>query len=195
MKAIYSMLCGAVLVAGWCVAQDKLETPVTQEREGRRPMMGAAMLEGELPMLSAMGMTKDLGLSKEQQQQIKAVLTSKTNEMATLRLRMDEAARKQVELISADKPDEAAIFQRLSEISDLSLQIAKIRVSQVLEVQRVMTPDQRTKVRAKMKERMEKHLQQGAARRKGEAGRRERPAKRPDAPAAPAEDKAPVASP
>ena len=141
-----------------CGAQDKSAGEV-QEPPAARPPMGAGAMDGDFPMMSPMMMNRELGLSNEQQQKIKAILSGSTNEMQSLHAKMQAAAKVQGELMSQDSPNEAAVLQGVTEIAAMRTEIARIRVKQVLEVQKLLTPEQRAKMREKMKERMQKRGQ------------------------------------
>jgi Spy/CpxP family protein refolding chaperone len=141
-----------------CIAQEKPAGEIP-EQPAARPAMGAGAMDGDFPMMLPMMMNKELGLSKEQQQQIKAILSGSTNEMQSLHAKMQAAAKVQGEMMSQDSPNEAAVLQGVTEIAAMRTEIARIRVKQLLEVQKLLTPEQRAKMREKMKERMQKRGQ------------------------------------
>ena len=83
--------------------------------------------------------------------------------MKKLHARMIAAAKRQVELMGMDSPDESGVLKGVDEISNIRRDIARLRVKQMLEIQKVLTLAQRSKMRekmkVKMKERLEKHAQ------------------------------------
>jgi Spy/CpxP family protein refolding chaperone len=93
-------------------------------------------------------LTKELGLSKEQTEQVKAIFRKHRDETAPLRKEMVSGRRALRNLIQSDKPDEAAIREQVRKIAatggDLAVRWAK--VSQ--EVRTVLTPEQIQKFRA-----------------------------------------------
>lgn len=195
MKQMVWIMAGVLAAAVLSAEEQGKERGVpVQEQKAFRPQLGS-MMEGDIPMPSALGMAKELDLSKEQQQQIRAILESKNAEMKTLREKMEAGSKRQAELISQDTPDEAAILKSLDELSAVRLEIARIRVHQVLEVQKLLTPEQRAKIRERMKERMDRKNTGEQRRRNADAARHERRAKAGEtAPAAPAVPPVPAAS-
>jgi Spy/CpxP family protein refolding chaperone len=160
-KLILITGCAMGLVA-LAVAGDKPEgdRPVRQERH---PGIGLGAMDGDM-MMPMMRMSKELGLSKEQMQQMREVFAGSTNEMKGMYTRMQEAAKAQAELMSQDSPNEEAVLKGTDEIAKLRAEIARIRVKQMLAAQKILTPEQRTKMREKMKAHM--------ATRRGEMGER-----------------------
>ena len=145
-------------------------------------------------MSPVMSMAKELGLTKEQQDQIKAILSSNNDETKTLRTKMEASAKAQADLMSQDSPDEAAVLKGVDDIAKLRTDISKIRMHQVLGVQKILTPEQRTKVREIMKERLEKRGQ--GTNRKSDGEKRDHVIKPADAPAkVPAQALSPVPPP
>jgi len=194
MKRINVIVGFSALLVGICLAQDKpAGVPPSDrgpergfdrgsDRGSFRPFMGGGMMGGEFPVMMVMGMAKDLGLTQEQQDQIKDILSSRNEEMKTLHTKMEAAAKAQAESMSQDNPDEAAVFKGVDEIAMLRAEIDKIRIHQELEVKKILTPEQRTKIQEKMKERMEKHGQWDHRNHDGGGEKRDHATKPADAP-------------
>ncbi len=93
-------------------------------------------------------LAKELGLSKEQTEQVKAIFLKHRDEIAPLRKEMMSERRELRNLIQSEKPDEAAIREQVKKISatggDLAVRWAKM--SQ--EVRTVLTPEQIKKFQA-----------------------------------------------
>lgn len=171
--------CSVGLVAAMVVAADKAAGDKTAEKAaGDRPgrgewHSGMGMMEGDMPMMPLMQMHKDLGLTPEQIQQIKDAASGSTKEMEALRSKMQAAAKAQAELMGQDSPNEEAILKGTDEIGKIRTDMARIRVKQMLAMQKVLTPEQRTKMREKMKAQMEKRREMGdRMKTRGEAGRK-----------------------
>ena len=151
-----------MLLATLSLAQDNREGENAEQPEFRFPMSSGVM-NGEVPIMPAAMLSRELGLSKEQQQKIKAIVSGSVDVMKKLHVRMEAAAKKQVELMGMDSPDESGVLKGVDEISNIHREIARIRVKQMLEMQKVLTLEQRSKMREKMKEkikeRLEKHAQ------------------------------------
>ena len=93
-------------------------------------------------------LAKELHLSKEQSEQVKAIFRKHRDETAPLRKEMVSGRRALRNLIQSDKPDEAAIREQVKKIAatggDLAVRWA--RMSQ--EIRTVLTPEQIQKFRA-----------------------------------------------
>jgi len=163
-----------VSMAALCMAQDKCAGGRPEQPEFRGPM-GAGILDGEFQMMPAMLMNKELGLSQEQHQKIKDILSGSAEAKKALHNRMETAARTQVELMGQDSPDEAAVLKGVDDIADIGKEIARIRIKQLLEVQKILTPEQRSKMREKMKEKMKERTEKRTQvdKRKGKEFRKE----------------------
>lgn len=139
------------------VAQEK---PAEQKERHMARRVGLEMgpMEGDMPMMQ---MHKELDLSKEQMKQMKSIFSGSTNEMMTLQSRMQEAAKAQAELMSQDMPNEEAVLKGADEIAKIRAEIGRIRIKQILETRKILTPEQRVKMREKMNARMEKNRKDG----------------------------------
>lgn len=149
-----------VLAAGMAlglvsVAVARENAPDDPQRPLPQRMMGEGMMEGRMAMQFLLR-DKDLGLTSEQQQQIMAIRSSSTNEMRQLETRMRDVVRAQAELMSQDLPNEDAVLKGAEELSKLHATLNRLRLKQVLEVRKILTPEQRVKMREKMKARMDK---------------------------------------
>lgn len=139
-------------------------------RMERHPGMGMGPMDGEMPMMQ---ITKDLGLSKEQMQQMKSVFAGSADELKSLTSKMQDAAKAQAELMGQDSPNEEAVMKGVDEIAKLRAEIGRIRMKQMLAVHKILTPEQRAKMREKMKAQMEKrNAMGGRGKHKGEGFRK-----------------------
>jgi Spy/CpxP family protein refolding chaperone len=147
-------LIGLVAVS---VAQDK---PAGQKerRMDRHPGMDMGPMEGDMPMMK---MRKELDLTKDQIKQMQGLFSGSTNEMKGLHARMQEAAKAQAELMNQDMPDEEAVLKGADEIAKIRAEIGRIRMKQMLETRKILTPEQRAKMREKMKAKIEKNRTEG----------------------------------
>jgi Spy/CpxP family protein refolding chaperone len=166
-----------VTMASLCVAENKGEGDGAGAGEGS-PQMGLGKMDGDFALMPGVLMGKELGLSKEQQKKVKSILESRADEMKKLHTRMEAIAKRQVELMGQDSPDEGAVMKGVDEVAGLRAQWAKLRVRQVLEIQKTLTPEQRARMRELTKERM-------AKRGPGDLRKVREPGKERDKPAAP----------
>ena len=93
-------------------------------------------------------LAKALGLSKEQQEQVKAIFRKHRDEIAPLRKEMVSGHRELRNLIQSDKPDEAAIREQAKKNAATSGDLAVRRAKMFQEVRAVLTPEQVQKFRA-----------------------------------------------
>jgi Spy/CpxP family protein refolding chaperone len=151
---------------------------VMRERMRR---LGGDEAEGMgLRMLAADPRTaRELGLSEDQLKQIRESMSGSAQDMKDLTARMEKAAMSQAELMKADALDEAAVLKAVQETGDLRTQIARLRIKQMIAAHKVLTPEQRAKVREIMARRVQQarqRLQEGGRdpQWKGRAARGER---------------------
>lgn len=198
-KLMWLMVVGC---AGAMMAEAEEATPTggfpkegarTEMRERGRLIMesrehGEAMI---MKMLTADSpIAKELGLTKEQTEALKGLLKGSAEEMKGLQSKMEQAGKRQVELMTQSVLDEDAVMKGVEEIGALRTQIAKSTTKRILAAQKVLTVEQRTKLREMIEKRMtsmHERRQEG----KGPGA----PGKRPMAPAAPPPEKAPVPAP
>lgn len=153
---ILSCLIGVSLVASANEPAEKGPLPTPPLRHGR-----GEMLEGG-EMLLRPAVVKQLALSNEQQLQIAAVVGSASNEMSALRAKVQSLARKQAELMGAEPIDEAAILKLSDEIDATRSGMSRTQVKQLLAARKILTADQRLKMREMMKRFLEKQDGKGA---------------------------------
>lgn len=116
-------------------------------------------------------LVQELGLSDAQVKEIKESMAGSEQELKDLNAKLDQAGMRQVDLLKADTLDEGSLMKAVQESGDLRTQIAKIRVKQVIAAHKILTPEQRAKLRETMKQRMEQVQQRvkeaGAGAREG----------------------------
>lgn len=127
--------------------------PASLMRQGRGDMREG----GDMMMLMRPAVVKELQLTAEQQAQIAAVVGSASNEMTALREQMQTLAKKQAGLMGAEPVDEPAILQLADEIGKVRSDTAKVQIKQMLAARKILTKEQRLKMREMMKKFMEKH--------------------------------------
>lgn len=98
---------------------------------------------------------EQVGLTPDQVADLKKRVETVSAEMKDLNTKMEAAAKQQLELMSKDAPDEKDVMKAVEEIGELRIKVAKIRVHQLLDVQKSLTPEQRTKMRDLVKQRVD----------------------------------------
>lgn len=170
----------------------------------RRMMMGGDSEGMILRMLSSDSkMVQELGLSDTQVKELKESTSGGETEMKDLNAKLEQAAMRQAELMKADTLDEEALMKAVQETGELRTQIAKRRIKQLIAAHKVLTVEQRAKLRELMSQRMAQMRDrwQQSGRQPGAAGGPERRRNRgegasvppvPPAPPAPAVPPAPA---
>ncbi len=193
MKKALGLAAGIVLVAAaFAMAQETVDAgkaPGGRGAGGARFAGRSFAAGGDIEGLLMRSLFQDprtaeaLGLTPEQGKEIKATLSTSDGESTELRRKMEQAASRQIELLSQDTPDEAAIFKVVDEIGAMRSDIAKLRMKQLLAVLKKLTPEQRARLRELTKTRIEEARDRM---KEGRGQRREHPPKAPaSAPVAP----------
>lgn len=127
------------------------------ERRGPRPEgPHGGMRHHEIgmdPIVFAIGrpqFAEKLGLSDEQKAKLKGVADRVKGGRDNMK-RVREATMRQIELMKAEKIDEAAVMKSIDEVFDLRKQMAKEQVKRVIEIKSILTPEQIAKAREEMK--------------------------------------------
>jgi len=90
---------------------------------------------------------RELGLTREQMQQIKRLNSGRRALMMDAQQRQREATRNLDRAIYADSLNEAEIAVRLKDLQNAQAEIAKLRSFNELEVRKILTPEQLVKFR------------------------------------------------
>jgi len=90
---------------------------------------------------------RQLGLSREQAQQIRRMNMERKPLMDEAQMRLREANRSLDEAIYADQVNDADVQARLKELQLAQADVARIRFMNELSVRKILTPDQLTRFR------------------------------------------------
>ena len=112
----------------------------------------------------------ELGLSDEQKAKIAELMGDRPDGREAQK-RLMEGMKKQAELLSASKVDEAAVMAAIDEVWEVRKQMAKDQTRRVIAVKALLTPEQITKARSLVQQRMGK---EGFNRRNGDRPHKER---------------------
>jgi len=150
------------ILLGWAMSVATMAFANEPAEQGVRPAQPVRMgrgerMEGGGEMLLRPMVIKQLALSSEQQSQIAAIVGAASNETSTLRSKMQSLAQKQAELMGPETVDEAAVLQLADEIGKVRSDLAKIQIKQMLAARKILTSDQRLKMREMMKNFMAKN--------------------------------------
>ena len=131
-------------------------------------------------MLSSPEMQQKVGVSADQVAKIRGQETAFKKTAVQQRADLEVKQIDLRELLSVEKPDRAAIDRKLQEISTARLAMEKSRVGFRLDMKEALTPEQREKLKAAMKEKWQ--AQRGERRGPGGSGGRGQRGPRPDGP-------------
>lgn len=110
-----------------------------------QPRMG--MRGGPERMQQRKDFTEELGLSAEQQEKIRQIRLAAHKQNIEQRAKLQLARLELHELMQADSPDQKLIEAKLTELSKLRDAAMRNHVTTFLEVQKVLTPEQRQKAK------------------------------------------------
>ena len=128
---------------------------------GMGPMMGG--MDPIVRMVSNPAVAEKLGLSEEQKTKLKELKgDNQSNREAQKKVR--EATMKQLELMKAEKIDEAAVMAAIDEVFELRKAMAKEQAKRVIAVKSVLTPEQVAKAHEEMKKMFESRGDRGPRR-------------------------------
>lgn len=172
MKRLIGMSAAVAVVASLALA----EGPQGPQGPGGRGGSGwggpggpggpGLMMEPDAVIMRCLG-DKELALTKEQREQLRTIMAGSTNAMQSLHARMKEAAKDQADLLMKDTADEAAIMKGVEALGAIRLEMARLRMKQMLEARKILTPEQRTRLQELLTRRLEE------ARKRMEEGRKE----------------------
>lgn len=120
---------------------------------GRDGMMGRGGRMGLSRIVNNPDMREKLGISTEQAARIRQQETDFQKASVMNRAKSQVAHMELNQLMSADKPDRAAIDKKLSEISAAQLVSEQTRVHHQLDMKTALTPDQQAKLKELMQAR------------------------------------------
>ena len=117
---------------------------------GHRGGMGPGMMDPIVRAVSNPKAAERLGLTEEQQAKLKEV-NKPSSASRDNQKKVREATMKQLELMKADKIDEAAVMKAIDEVFELRKEMAKEQAKRVIAVKSILTPEQIAKAREAVK--------------------------------------------
>lgn len=135
---------------------------------GMGPMMGG--MDPIVRMVSNPAIAEKIGLSDEQKAKLKELNKGPEAARETQK-KVHEAMEKQIELMKAEKIDEAAVMSAIDEVFELRKAMAKEQAKRVIAVKSILTPEQVKKAHEEMKKAFEARGDRGP-RREGKGPRR-----------------------
>ena len=110
---------------------------------------------------------KEIGLSDEQSEAVKKLRIDMRRELIDVEADKERAALAQAELLSKEKPDEAAVMQAVDNVFAMQSKIGRIRMKYLLKMREILTPEQREKARGIMRQKRPMTGQRGDRSKKG----------------------------
>ena len=149
MKRIFTKfgLVAAVLGVFACSAMAQDNKPTDQPQDPQRA-------ENNRPPDARSNMLRQLGLSREQMQELRRINKERKPTMQEAQSRLRLATRSLDESIYADQVNEADVQARLKEMQSAQAEVVKNRTMNELAVRRILTPDQLVRFR-EMRQRFE----------------------------------------
>ena len=90
---------------------------------------------------------RDLNLSPEQRERIRAIREETRDERAAINQRLRETNRALEEVLDSDNPSEAVVEKHLRDVAEAQAASLRMRITTEMKVRRVLTPDQLTILR------------------------------------------------
>jgi Spy/CpxP family protein refolding chaperone len=112
-------------------------------------------------------LARDLNLSAEQQTRARAVREKFKPQVQALMEKMRPLHEQLRALLEAERVDLGAVKAKLTEISAAQVEMRLLHIQERLEFQTLLTAEQKTKLRALMQEKMERHRERMDRRRQG----------------------------
>lgn len=145
MKLNQNMVIGALLTA-------VLVGPSLAHAEWDGPRHGDKAFKEKMKE-HRLEMQKELGLTKEQQEKLDANRKAQKEQMQVLRKTKQEKMEALRQELQKEQMEEAKINQLNGEIKQLQSQLSDLRINSVMEVRKILTPEQFKKFNAKMEKR------------------------------------------
>ncbi len=160
------LLAVAAILSTTAIADEVAPTPPTQPNRMNRmrrsrpanfnqAAMGAGMNDPILRAIMNPKVVEELGLSDEQKEKLVALKSSR-DDNHELQKKVGEQTRKQIELLQAEKIDEAAIMASIDEVFELRKKMAKAQTKRIIEARSILSPEQLKKARQMIEERRAK---------------------------------------
>lgn len=164
MKSLMMTVVAALACAAFAQAPEGGAPREGGRRAGMGPrMMGGPMMDPIVRAVSNPKAAEKLGLTEEQQAKLKEVnkpnAASRKNQK-----KVREATMKQLELMKAEKIDEAAVMKAIDEVFELRKEMAKEQAKRVIAVKSILTPEQIAKAHEEMKQMFEARGDRGPRR-------------------------------
>ena len=168
MKCLMTMLVAAVSLAAF--AQEPAAEGAACPRRGRKMMAGPSI---EPVLRAAMNpkIAEKVAITEEQVAKLKALADEK-GVSKPLHEKIQKGTERQVELLKAEKIDEAAVMAALDEVWDAKKEVAKYQTKRLIAVKSILSAEQIEKIRAALKAKRDGRQKGPRAEGKGRGGKK-----------------------
>lgn len=182
MKRYCAVLIGGIagLSLAWCSWAQSTDgigaggMPPPMGEDGGRPGMHGKQLRGgpggEAPegaiarFIMNAKLAEEIGLTKEQVTSLRTTLDEMKKKEIDLRAEQEKGGIDQAKLMSETTLDEKAIMAAVEKSGKINIELAKLRVQQLLVIRKTLTAEQMEKVKAMIHQRMNKMKEEGGSR-------------------------------
>ena len=169
MKSLMMMVAAAVSLAS--LAQGPAAGSAACSRGGRVEKAGTPSIEPVLRAAMNPKLAEKAAISEEQVAKLKAIADEK-GALKTLHEKVRKGAERQVELLKAEKIDEAAVMAAIDETWDAKKEVAKYQTKRLIAVKSILSAEQIEKIRDALKAKRGGHQTGPRAEGKGRKGRK-----------------------
>lgn len=155
-------------------AEGSKARPMRPDRAAMRSMRPPMMMgQGAFdPLMRAVmnpQVAEKIGLSEDQKTKI-AALKGENRANRDLQAKVKAGMDRQVELLKAEKIDEAAVMKTIDEVFEARKEMAKAQTKRMIQVRSILTPEQVTKALEAIKEFRGQHRARNGAKERGPKG-------------------------
>ena len=98
------------------------------------------------PPMAPKKIMREIGLTEQQIDKVQELRFKADREQIDIRADLDKAHIDIQQLLSVDKPNQAAVFAQIEKIGGLEIRLKKNRIGLMIEVRKLMTPEQWEKI-------------------------------------------------
>ena len=169
MKCLMTMLVAAVSLAAF--AQEPAAEGAACPRGGRKMMRAGPSIEPVLRAAMNPKIAEKVAITEEQVAKLKA-LAGEKGVLKPLHEKVRKGTERQVELLKAEKIDEAAVMAALDEVWDAKKEVAKYQTKRLIAVKSILSAEQIEKIRAALKAKRDGRQKGPRAEGKGRRGKK-----------------------
>ena len=167
MKCLMTMLAAAVSLVA--LAQEPAAEGAARPRSGRAAMGGGQSIEPVLRAAVNPKIAEKVAITEEQVEKLKA-LAGEKDTLKALHEKVRKGMESQVELLKAEKIDEAAVMAAIDEAWDAKKEVAKFQTKRLIAVKSILSAEQIEKIRDALKARRDGRQKGPRAEGKGRRG-------------------------